>query len=72
MDDINCSQSPSEELRRYGDHFGIKGVLCAALAILVLVSSVAAVYCTHKEGPIDGFFEQGSRELDYYRHVYGR
>lgn len=67
----NCPPFPAEDLRHCRDDLEIGEVLRAALGTLGLFFFVLLIYSVYKKGPVDGFFEQNSPELDYYKRTYG-
>lgn len=56
---------------QYPGLLGIGGIFCVALGTLVLSFFIAYVYTCVKARQVEGFFDCNSRELDYYKRVYG-
>jgi len=49
----------------------IGGIFAVVLGILALTFFIVSVYNSIKAMPFEGFFDRNSRELDYYKRVYG-
>lgn len=56
---------------QYPGSLGIGGIFCVGLGTLVLSFFIAYVYTCVKARQVEGFFDRNSRELDYYKRVYG-